>query len=54
MARIRLGSMNCLVLFDPELISAAIAQEGVYPERYAVPIMDAYVKNTKRCMLSHQ
>ncbi|XP_056015991.1 1,25-dihydroxyvitamin D(3) 24-hydroxylase, mitochondrial-like isoform X2 [Ostrea edulis] len=54
MARIRLGSKNCLVLFDPELISAAMAQEGVYPERYAVPIMDAYVKNTKRCMLSHQ
>ena len=54
MVRIRLGPQKCLILFDPELISQTIAHEGIYPERFPVPIMDSYVKRTHRCMLSQQ
>lgn len=54
MSRIRLGSKNCLILFDPELISEVMAHEGPYPERYPVPLMETYAKRTKRAMFNLQ
>lgn len=54
MVRVRLGPNPCVVLFDPDLISQAIANEGIYPVRRAVPIMETYAKRTKRNMLSVQ
>nr|XP_034332578.1 cytochrome P450 10 isoform X2 [Crassostrea gigas] len=54
MSRIRLGSKNCLILFDPELISKVMAHEGPYPERYPVPLMETYAKRTKRAMFNIQ
>lgn len=54
LVRIRLGSKNCLLLFDPTLIGEAMAQEGIYPERYPIPVMEAYVKNTTRSFFSQQ
>lgn len=54
MSRIRLGSKNCLILYDPELISKVMAHEGTYPERYPVPLMETYAKRTKRAMFNIQ
>lgn len=52
--RVRLGPNQTVMLFDPELISQTIANEGAYPVRRSVPIMETYVKRTKRNMLSVQ
>ncbi|XP_061176499.1 1,25-dihydroxyvitamin D(3) 24-hydroxylase, mitochondrial-like isoform X2 [Saccostrea echinata] len=54
LARMRLGSKNCLLLFDPTLIGEAMSQEGIYPERYPIQMMEAYVKNTRRPLFSQQ
>lgn len=52
--RVRLGPNQTVMLFDPELISQTVAKEGTYPVRRSVPIMETYVKRTKRNMLSVQ
>ncbi|XP_041354490.1 probable cytochrome P450 49a1 [Gigantopelta aegis] len=42
--KMRRGSHWNVFLFDPQLIMQAIQQEGAYPERPSMPIIDAYCK----------
>lgn len=41
-----------IFLFDPDYISQAMQQEGKYPERTTMPIIEAYAKRTGRRPLS--
>ncbi|XP_033741097.1 sterol 26-hydroxylase, mitochondrial-like [Pecten maximus] len=38
-----MGMKKSVLLFDPDLIDAVISQEGLYPCRTSLPILDAYV-----------
>ena len=41
-----------IFLFDPDYISQAMQQEGKYPERTTMPIIEAYAKRTGKQPLS--